>query len=49
MAKTKDIKPEEHYAMDSSFRLTLDSNVRPGARIKVIGVGGGEVMQSIAW
>ncbi len=41
MARTKDRQPEEHYAMDNSFRLTLDSNVRPGARIKVIGVGGG--------
>lgn len=27
--------------IDGEFRLTLDSNVRPGARIKVIGVGGG--------
>tara|TARA_Y100000588_G_scaffold288855_1_gene307366 strand:- start:7186 stop:8433 length:1248 start_codon:yes stop_codon:yes gene_type:complete len=41
MAKTKDKSTKEHYAMDNSFRLTLDSNVRPGARIKVIGVGGG--------
>jgi cell division protein FtsZ len=27
--------------VDDRMRLTLDSNVRPGARIKVIGVGGG--------
>ena len=27
--------------VDEGLRLTLDTNVRPGARIKVIGVGGG--------
>ncbi len=41
MTKPRYIHPEPGRVSDSDLRLTLDHDLKPGARIKVIGVGGG--------